>query len=84
LDDNVSCERVNAIYYDSQNPRIEIIIYPVDYIGIFQSQEQLDKFKSSCIQCKKYKEGKCSIFQKSIEGRIQEEIQEFNCLKKKM
>lgn len=82
LDDNVTCERVNAIYYDNKNPRIEISIYPVDYIGIFPNQEQLDLFiKDNCILCKRYKEGKCSIFKKAIEGRIQEDIGELKCYK---
>jgi len=80
-DDNVTCERVNAIYYDSQNPHIELTIYPVDYIGIFSNQEQLDTFESDCIHCKKYKERKCSVLQKAIEGRIQEEIIERKCKK---
>lgn len=84
LDDNVVCERVNAIYYDNKNPRIEIEIYPVDYIGIFENQEHLVKFKSKCILCNKYKEGKCSILTKSIEGRIQEEVQNGNCTKFKL
>lgn len=83
-DDNVTCERVNRIYYDSQNPRIEILIYPVDYIGIFDNQEQLDNFKkSNCIQCSRYKDGKCSLFVKAMEGRIQEELNNIKCNKLK-
>jgi len=81
LDDNVVCERVNAIYYDSKNPRIEINIYPVDYIGIFQSQEQLSNFTNNCIHCNRYKEGKCSILNKAKEGRILEEIENGKCIK---
>jgi crossover junction endodeoxyribonuclease RusA len=81
VDDNVTLERVNAIYYDSQNPRIELTIYPVDYIGIFNNQEQLETFESNCIQCKKYKERKCSVLNKAIEGRIQEEIVDGKCSK---
>lgn len=81
VDDNVVCERVNAIYYDSKNPRIEITIYPVDYIGIFDNRERLDEFKTNCTYCKRYKEGKCSILKKAIEGRIQEEIIDFVCAK---
>lgn len=84
IDDNVTCERVNAIYYDAKNPRIEMTIYPVDYIGIFNNQEQLDEFESNCIHCKRYKERKCSIFRKAIEGRIQEEIVDLHCSQKKI
>ena len=51
VDDNVVCERVNGIYYDAENPRVEIQISPVDYIGIFDNISQLEKFESNCIGC---------------------------------
>lgn len=75
-DDNVVCERCMGIRYDTKNPRIELKIYCVDYIGIFDNREKLEEFESKCAQCTKYKEGKCSIYKKAVEGRIQEEI---NC-----
>ena len=81
LDDNVSLERVNAIYYDSKNPRIEITIYPVDYVGIFPTINQLEVFTTNCIQCQKYKEGKCGILNKAIRGKIQDEVQNLVCNK---
>lgn len=83
IDDTQACERVNKILYDSQNPRIEIHIHPVGYIGIFDNQEQLDQFKGRCIQCNRYKEGRCSIFIKALEGRIQEDIADGICQKYK-
>ena len=49
VDDNVVCERVNRIYYDSANPRIELTIYPVEYIGIFDSDKQRDLFIDNCV-----------------------------------
>lgn len=82
IDDNVTLERVNRIYYDSKNPRVEIIIRPVEYIGIFPTHEQLQIFESNCIQCKRYKNN-CSILNKAKEGRIQEEITDLNCSKYK-
>jgi crossover junction endodeoxyribonuclease RusA len=82
IDDNVVCERVNRIYYDSSNPRIELEIYPVDYIGIFDNQEQLDGFESKCKTCKRYNRN-CSILKKAKEGRIQEEICNLECSKYK-
>jgi len=81
IDDVQLCERVQGIYYDTENPRIEMIITPVDYIGIFQNISQLEEFKTNCIQCTRYKNGKCSLFNKSQEGRIQEEIQNLTCTK---
>lgn len=81
-DDNVVCERVQRIYYDSSNPRIELTIYPVDYVGIFDNQEQLSNFEDKCKTCSRYKRN-CSILNKAKEGRIQEEICNLECSKYK-
>lgn len=81
-DDNVVCERVQRIYYDSSNPRIELTIYPVDYIGIFDNKSQLDEFERKCKTCSRYIRN-CSILKKAKEGRIQEEIQNLECSKYK-
>ena len=82
LDDNVVCERVQRIYYDSKNPRLELDIYPVDYIGIFDNISQLEKFESNCFGCSRYKRN-CSVLQKAKEGRIQDEIKNMICTKLK-
>lgn len=81
-DDNQLCERVQRIYYDSENPRIELIIYPVDYIGVFDNASQLEEFESRCIGCNRYKRN-CSLLKKAKEGRIQSEIQDGICAKYK-
>lgn len=84
IDDNVALERVQAVYYDSANPRMEMYIHPVEYIGIFNDAEELNNFKLKCFTCKRYKRN-CSILRKAIEGRIQEDIKKENdnlcCLK---
>lgn len=80
VDDTQLCERVNAIFYDKENPRIEIEIYPVDYIGVFDNTSQLEDFESSCIECSRYCRN-CSILQKAKEGRIQKEIENNICKK---
>ena len=82
VDDNTVCERVNRIYYDSKNPRIEATIYYSDYVGIFDNQEQLNQFEDKCKNCKRYSRN-CSILNKAKEGRIQEEIQDMVCNKYK-
>lgn len=82
LDDNVVCERVRRIYYDSANPRIELTISPVDYIGIFDSAQQLDEFTARCQSCARYTRS-CSILRKAKEGRIQSEIINGECIKHK-
>ena len=81
-DDNVVCERVHRIYYDSENPRVEITIYPVSYVGIFDNQEQLDAFESNCASCSRYARN-CSILNNAKIGRIQSEISDCVCSKYK-
>jgi len=80
VDDNIVCERVNRIYYDAENPRIDITIRPVEYVGIFDSVEQLHEFEGNCISCNRYKRN-CSILNKAKEGRIQSEVVDFECSK---
>lgn len=80
-DDDIVCERVNKIVYDAANPRVELYIHYVDYIGIFDTEEQLEAFKSNnCIGCKRYKRN-CTLLRNAIEGRVQEEIDEYICTK---
>lgn len=80
MDDNVVCERVQKICYDSKNPRIELTIYPVDYIGVFDNASQVDEFESICIGCTRYKRN-CSVLNNAKEGRVQEEIKDGACTK---
>jgi len=80
IDDNQVCERVNRVFYDSKNPRMEIEIKPVDYIGVFDNTFQLEYFESNCIGCMKYKRN-CSLLIKAKEGRIQEDICDLVCSK---
>ena len=80
LDDNVVCERVQGICYDAQNPRIELCIHPVDYIGIFANQCELDGFEARCETCSRYARN-CSLLQKAKGGKIQDEISDGICTK---
>lgn len=79
-DDNVVCERAQGIYYDTKNPRIELTIRPVDYIGVFDNASQLEQFESNCIGCSRYTRN-CKILRQAKEGRIQEEIINGSCSK---
>ena len=82
IDHTHLCERVQGIYYNPENPRIEITIHEVGYIGVFDNASQLEQFESRCIGCSRYKRN-CSILQKAKEGRIQEEINGLECSKHK-
>lgn len=80
-DDDIVCERVNKIVYDADNPRVELYIHYVDYVGIFDNEEQLETFKeTNCIGCKRYKRN-CTLLRNAIDGRIQTEIDGFACAK---
>lgn len=80
VDDNVVCERVQRIYYDAANPRIELVIKPVDYIGLFDNGSQLDAFESNCVGCTRYARN-CSILSNAKIGRVQEHITQGVCRK---
>jgi crossover junction endodeoxyribonuclease RusA len=77
-DDNVALVRTQAVYYDSERPRIEIEIRPVDYIGIFNNNECYTNFIDRCSTCSRYLSGRCSILKKAIEGRVQSDITKQN------
>jgi len=73
IDDKKVLTRTHEVYYDAENPRIEITIKPVKYRGIFDDQDILNEFESKCKTCNRYARN-CSILNKAKEGRIQEEI----------
>lgn len=81
-DDNVVCERVQGIYYDTENPRIEITIHPVSYIGIFKDMSHKDEFVSLCVGCGRYKRN-CSLLKNAIAGKVQNEIKDGVCSERK-
>ena len=73
-DDNITMERVNGLYYDAKNPRIEITLSVSDRVGIFNNDNDYEEFKSRCDNCTWFKEGKCGTYKKALESRIQDEI----------
>lgn len=78
-DDNIVLEKVNRIYYDNVNPRIELVITVSNHVGIFDSKEEYKRFiHTYCDNCtrggKIGQKGGCSIYRNATESRIQEEI----------
>lgn len=67
-DDNVVLYRVQRIQYDTKDPRIELYIKPVSYVGIFDTEEDYGEMIKTCQACKKY--DRCRIIEKAKEGRI--------------
>lgn len=78
-DDNIVLEKVNRIYYNSDNPRIELIVSVSDHVGIFDNKDDYEKFVSTyCTNCKKGNKiglkGGCSIYRDIMESRINSEV----------
>jgi crossover junction endodeoxyribonuclease RusA len=80
IDDNVVCERVQGIFYDSENPRVEICIHPVEYIGIFPNRRSFEAFEERCKTCSRFSRN-CSLLRKAKEGRIQNDVSNEICTK---
>ena len=83
FDDTFALPRTNRVYIDSENPRIEMVITPVEFIGIFDNKEDMDLFISKCKTCNRYKRN-CSILKNALEGRIQDDVvkvDNWNCNK---
>lgn len=78
LDDNVVCERVQRIYYDVENPRVELTISPAPFVGIFDSKSQFDEFRANCVGCTRNSR-RCSVVKNAKEGRIQATITNGHC-----
>lgn len=58
-DDKNVLVRTQRVYYDMENPRFEIEISHVDYIGIWDNKDQYEQFIDNCKKCRNYKNGKC-------------------------
>lgn len=72
--------RTQRIIYDPKNPRIEVKITPVEFIGIFENKDACFDFQARCEfggngnGCSKFRKGSCSILKDSINGTIREEV----------
>lgn len=71
--------RTQKVLYDTKNPRVEITLTPVKYVGIFENQEEADKFELRCSSesgkgCSRYLNGRCNILVDSKSGQVREEV----------
>lgn len=72
-DDSYCLPRTQRLYIDSMNPRIELVITPTEFVGIFDNKEIAKSFEDRCRDCTRYKNN-CSILRQALESRIQPEI----------
>jgi hypothetical protein len=78
-DDNISMMVDKDIFYDAQNPHVDVKIYASPRIGIFQNRQDYNDFEVTyCQKCSKGKKigqkGGCSIYKSAMESRVQAEI----------
>lgn len=84
-DDSKVVERVNRIYIDKENPRIEFTIYEAPFIGVFNDEAEFELFKNSnCILCSK-NINTCGVLKRALENKIlHDEIKDNECKKIKI
>jgi len=73
--------RIQRVYYDYDNPRIECTYSICDWLGIFDENSEYELFLNRCQSCRHYRENRCSILTDSVEGIIREEIENKVCQK---
>lgn len=66
--------RTQRIMYSTHNPRVEVKITPVEYVGVFDNLEALYAFEDNCKNCSRYRKGSCSILKDSVAGTEREEL----------
>lgn len=71
--------RTQHIVYDAKNPRIEVSIKPVDFVGIFKDKHTYEEFTARCEfggenGCSRFRNGGCSILKDSIAGTVRAEV----------
>lgn len=81
-DDRYGLPRVNKVCYNSEFPHIDVTITPVEYIGIFDNEDQLNQFKKQCETCNR-RDRNCTVLRKAKEGRISDDIEDLECLRYK-
>lgn len=77
--------RTQKIVYNPDDPHIMLYLKPVDFIGVFDNQDQLDNFQAECEfggknGCSKFRNGKCSILKDLKNGTVRDEYLDNKCL----
>jgi Holliday junction resolvase RusA-like endonuclease len=76
-DDKIILGRVMRTYYTynlDSPPRIECELYPVEYVGIFKSNNEFNNFTKRCETCSKWRDGNCGFYVKYLQYKILKEF----------
>lgn len=87
-DDCMVIPRVENIFIDPKNPRLEISMYLSEKIGVFKNKDEMNKFcLKNCFNCKKFKtyDYRCKQLRNCLENKIIDEVDlsSMTCLEKK-
>lgn len=74
VNDTKLLTRTQKVMIDTKNPHIVVEFSFVEFEGIFDSKKEAKAFEKRCTGCSFYRNGRCSILQDSLEGRVREEI----------
>ena len=74
VDDTTVLTRPNRVLVDRDNPRMEIEIRFVEWVGVFDSEDQMNNCILKCKTCKRFKDGACSVLRDSIDGVINKDF----------
>lgn len=66
--------RTQRIMYSTHNPRVEVRLSPVQFVGIFDNLDSLGAFEDKCKMCSRYRKGSCSILKDSTIGTERTEV----------
>ena len=73
IDDSMILTRCDRIYYTYNKeiePHIDFTLSPVEYVGIWNSQEECNQFVDVCKGCKNYKDGICKRLSEYMNYKI--------------
>lgn len=63
-----------VFYGDNNKTGFVLSLIPVEWIGLFNNQKEHDKQRQKCIKCRFYQAGKCSVFKKILQGRLNDDF----------
>lgn len=73
--------RVQRVYYDYENPRVECTYTICEWYGIFDNDKEYQTFVTKCEGCRYYRDNRCSILTDSYQGTMREEVVDKECQK---
>jgi Holliday junction resolvase RusA-like endonuclease len=70
--------RFQRVLYDTDCPRLEVLLHEVNYVGSLGTKEQAEAFEDVCRGCQRYTKN-CSILKSAKSGQVQTQIHNNVC-----